>query len=702
MALTTWVARFVVYNGRVTEEGDRLRSFQRRRLDEPDVDLYVLHDPRGNKGEELGAQAVDAIGRHFLNDHLSLTGALNRALTETNHTLLDWNRRSLPGDRVGISITAALVGDNVVYLAQAGPGAVYVRQGHRLSRLTPNEQAQHPLGESTLDPSLRRIELDEGDLLLAASSALTSVVNEETLARLLTRPTDDVLPELYFRTRDLPAFGLFLITCLREEDELPSSTEEIEPPAPVVEPPPEAAFAATEVERGPEPLSPTPKPGVSQPETQVATREAQNGSTPETNGSPMVYPSHSLVDISRPVVNLRNDRATGRNEYVRTTGTARRLNITLDQPRLLQIAAVLFIGIVLYLVVPGLVAEDRGDRLAEFIQNGQVSLAAAQNEQDPARRRTSFEEARRLATEALRIDEANAAAQDVRAQAVGALKTMDAVFELSPMTKVATLSKAVKGDVDVETLLIRGNVAYMLDTSDGRVLSLPLDGSAPTTVVFAGGKTYGDTRAKAPVQIAWEGGETDGRLLILDIERKLFGARPGSPPQPLPLRRTGTWSSVSSLASYHGNLYVLDPSGNQVHRYLPASEGFDSEPEAILDASSNLREAVAMAVDGDIYVSYSRGAVARFSNGDPSPFSLAGIDVPITATSDIAVEGAAQEVYIADTGNKRIVVAGKDGGFKRQLVAEDLTHISAIAVDPTGAQLYVIAGDELLTAPIVR
>src|SRR3972149_4494254 len=97
MVLQTWVARFVVDQGRVTEEGGLLRTFQRRRLDEPDVDLHILAEPspsaEGSRAAELGAQALDAIGRLFLQDRLSLSGGLLRALASTHQTLLDWNRR---------------------------------------------------------------------------------------------------------------------------------------------------------------------------------------------------------------------------------------------------------------------------------------------------------------------------------------------------------------------------------------------------------------------------------------------------------------------------------------------------------------------------------------------------------------------------------------------------------------------------------
>src|SRR3970040_304364 len=118
MALQTWVARFVVDHGRVTEEGGLLRTFQRRRLDEPDVDLHVIAEPTGAKGEELGAQALDAIGRLFQQDKLSLTGGIQRALAGTHQTLQEWNRRSLPRDQVSIGVTAAMGKDNLVFLAQ--------------------------------------------------------------------------------------------------------------------------------------------------------------------------------------------------------------------------------------------------------------------------------------------------------------------------------------------------------------------------------------------------------------------------------------------------------------------------------------------------------------------------------------------------------------------------------------------------------
>jgi hypothetical protein len=685
MALTTWVARFVVDHGRVTEEGNRLRSFQRRRLDEPDVDLHVLHEPSGEKAEELGTQAIDAIGRFFLNDRLSLTGALTRALRDTHATLLDWNRRSLPRDQVGIGITAALTGGNTVFLAQAGPSLVYLRRASTLTRLEPTVEARQPLGEGDTEPALRKLELQEGDLLVAASLALEEVLGVQDLTTLLARSTDDALPDLYLRTKDLPAFALFAITCYNEEPAEGEARGD------------ERVAAASGALGG-------------------AGRQEQVGFTLATGetvwrrpserrptGEPiLVYPEKPKpIDISRPIVNLRNDRPAGRNEYARTTGTDRRFNINWTDARLVQVAALVAIALMLLYFVPGLVRENRSDRLEDFLVSSQANFESAQAEPDPAQKRFYLEESRRLANEALRIDETNAAANDLRGRATAALQAIDAVFDLSPMTTVLTLSTQITGEVTVASLTVNSGVAYLLESAGGRIIAVPLDGS-PATTVYQDGETYGDVIARAPSELVWEGNDFDGRLLILDAERKLFELRPGSTPLPVPLRRTNTWASVAAIAAYDGNLYVLDPVGNQVHRYLPAAEGFDSEPESILAAEAILTGAVDFVIDGDIYVAFSDGKVGRFENGQPGRFPLGGIDRPVTAASDIALLPAAGELFIADTGNKRIVVAGTDGAFRRQLIANALTDISAVGLDATGAQIYVIVGDELLTAPIVR
>lgn len=685
MPFQTWVARFVVDHGRVTEEGGLLRTFPRRRLDEPDADLHIIAEPRGEKGNDLGAQAIENVGKLFLEDRLSLTGGVMRALKATHHTLLDWNRRSIPREQVTSGFAAALVSGTLVYLFQGGPGLCFFGRDGRLQRLAVEPENAAPLGEGDLEPALRRFEMTAGDLILAASESLLSLIDEAGLEQLLRKGTEEALPELYLLTKDLPDFALMAITC-------------IDAPEPEQEPPP------------PEQEVLVAGRGAAQQEPREVSREAPDffSSPPEAPrdesddaARPLVPPPP--VDISRPLVRLRGDQASNRNDYARTTGPPAGFRLDLSQPRLIAIAGavalILFVGA---FAVPDLIRENRGEKISGLLQNAQVQLASGAAENDPARKRTLLEGASTLTAEILRLDPAHAEATSIRQQALAALTLLTANFDLGPMTTVTTFSQRVTGEVSLDAMTIAGGVAYILDSKGGRVLSMPLDNSTGPVLLYEDGATYAGTPARKPQFLVWEGTETEGRLLVLDAERKLFAVRPGAAPAPLPLRRTNTWASVAGIASYDGNLYVLDASGNKVHRYRPAANGFDSEPESILSGQVDFKDAVGIAVDGDIFVLKRTGEVLRFSEGAAAPFTLGGIDRPLTGPNAIRVVSIAAEVYISDAGNKRVVVAAKDGSFRRQFTSSAFTDIRAMGVDPIAGQLYVIVGDQLLTAPIVR
>ncbi len=683
MALHTWVARFVVDHGRVTEEGGRLRSFQRRRLDETDVDLHVLHEPGGGRGEDLGSQSLDNIGKLFLADRLSLTGGLARALRETHTTLLDWNRRSLPRDQVAIGITAALVSGNTAYVGQVGPSLAFWLHNGRLQRLQPDEQAAGPLGEGEVEPAMRRIELSAGDIVLAASGSLETILTGEALEEMLGRGTEEALPELYLLTRDMPNFALFAISCAEtDEDPSPASGLDEESQA-VREPAPEREIL---------PVTGAITPRVTREDPLMAIEE------PEAGG---VLTIPRPIDISKTIVRLRGEGSIGRGEYVKTTGQSHRFSVNFGDWRLIQIGAVVAVLLILVAFVPGLVRQNRGEKLTQLVNSAIASYQTSQTAKNPADKRFSLEETRRLTTEALRIEPTNATAVQLRDQAAGELTTMDAVVNLDPMTTVTSLSSQITGDISISGLTVHAGEAYMVDTKGGRVIAVPVDGSGQATVVYQQGQTYGGAPAKAPLFVTWDGDEQTGRLLILDQERKLYELPVGATqPDPLPIRKTNTWTTVDGIAAYDGNFYVLDAGGSQVHRYLPAAQGFDSEPASLLTRETNLANAVGFAVDGDIFVIYKDGKTGRFSNGAAADFGLGGIDRPIGAAIDIAAASAANEVYIADSGNKRIVVAGKDGTFHRQYVSNGFTDLRAISVAPDGGHLYVVVGDSLLSAPV--
>jgi hypothetical protein len=519
---------------------------------------------------------------------------------------------------------------------------------------------------------------------------------------MLNRTPEAAMPELYLLTRDLPNFALFAISCHESEpDPAPRGGHDDEPLQHDPDRPPEY-LERRQPQR--EPLSPggpslaVPQPAPPPRRPALAEIEPQD----EHAESPApALASPPPLDISRPVVRLRGEQTGPRNEYARTTGPPRRLSVNLADWRLIQIGGAIVVILLIVAFVPSLLREGRNERIADLLDAAQVQFAAAQQQTDPAQRRFLLEETRRLAAEALRNDELNLTANQLHQQSEALLAEMNAVFDLGPLTSLATLSNQLTGEISLLDATVHGGNVYLLDEGGARIVAVPLDGS-PSHVIYEEGGQYGEAQAKAPAFFTWQGPDDSGRLLVLDAERKLFEVRPGSAPAPVALRQTGTWTSVAGIAAFDENLYVLDPEGNQVHRYLPAADGYDSEPDPVLAGQIELQDAIALAVDGDIFIALADGSVRRFRNGEDAGFSLGGIDVPIEAANDIEALPSAQELYISDSAAKRIVVAGHDGAFRRQLVSGAFTDLRAIAIDTAASQLYVVIGDELLTAPLVR
>lgn len=233
----TWPGHFSIFQGQVYELGPWQGSFTHPSREGEAVALYVLAEPALPGSDEFCGQLVDVVGRLFQGENLSLTGALVRSLRAAHEHLREWNRKSLREHRVGVGASCVAVQDQLAYLAQAGPSLAYHLGGDRLRRLTPQSgEGAAPIGsESEFFPELSRFELAPDDLLLLASPRLASLADDDLVAGILSRPFDDVLPELYRLTRDLPDFSAFLLACYEAPEE--PAEAEVSPSEPVASEP---------------------------------------------------------------------------------------------------------------------------------------------------------------------------------------------------------------------------------------------------------------------------------------------------------------------------------------------------------------------------------------------------------------------------------------------------------------------------------
>ena len=641
LAMGIWVGRYALVAGDVREHGPWLVERERRRDDES-VRLLVLAEPLDERSAEFCHEVADAVSELFSRESLSMTGGLLRALQQAHDNLAEWNRRSLREHQVAVGLTCVAIRDGEATIAQAGPGIVYVSGAAGAERLsTEGEPSALPLGgPRPLEPRFHTVRLADHELLLI-SSEIERVVDPAAIGQTLAVGPQRALAEFFVYTRSLQDATAVLVADLEGADDAP--------PAPV------------HLAVGGDP-APEPPP--------TASIDSADAPAPRRRSPP-------LPALRRP--RIVGAGGSGGGERARLPWRA----IALLAAAVVALAAIAAVGL------PSLLEDDRAARLEEARSAAELHLDAAATTTDAAERREQLEAALAAISRARSIDaeHPDLAILDARAQA--ALETIDAVVAVDQLRTVLEFEGALTAPLAPLALEAGGGRLWLLDGERGRLFAIDPAGATPPQERYRSGERYDLAVAGDPLAIAWD--EAGQRLLLLDAGRTLFAVSADGPPQPLPLRDAAEIRSAQAIATYAGNLYLLDPEGGEIWRYLPAGEGFDSERDPRL-GGVELAAARTLAVDGDLIVLGDDGLRRFTGGGEPAPL-LRGIDRPLESPAGLVEDVARGRLYVADRGRRRIVLSGRSGDFLAQFHHPQFFDLRGLALSPDGTELYILTGD---------
>ena len=669
--------------------------------------LYLLVTSRVVTRHALEATrlAAETIrNEYYYDESAGIRVCLQKAISTAN------KRLSHQADRLGlkaadgngpIGVGVAVVRGNEMYVATVGPAEAYLIRQARLSTL-PDPQRERGLPSADLEPDVWRGEVSVGDsLVLVSPNIIARLGADELKDAMLTLHPQSAMEHLHHRF--VAADGSGSDGAIAFEATEVSSTARGRTLVPVRP----ATPLAGAPDRSPIPLADNVQAaGVAVSAAAGNARMAAGGAIER-----LVAWAQGLMPQRKPA-------------YRRVTPLASRRE---TQRR----AALAVLALVVVIVGLGLGVYafggngDPGEAISS-VNAGQRAIDAAREDlarvsgpgidlvaDDPDQALDLLTDAYRQVQAAEAANVAETVVGPLRQKAIAGLDRLYGVVPVASETLFTFVPAEGAAPVELRAM-IRGpdGAPYVIDRSTRSVYRVDLKARKATLVARVGMKQGGATFSNA--RYLGVGGPD---LLILDAKNVLWRWRPaddegngtlihvnvqGSTSWGDDIKGFNTFLRDASRGLY--NLYVIDPSEQQIRAYSPAADGsgFPAAPTAWLATARDVSGMSSTYVDGDLF-GVDGGAVVRFVSGKDDGWEAGSpADTLLRAAPTYSlVTGAGERrvgnVYAFDRPNARIVAVDKtDGTYRAQYRlaggARDWSDLRA---------MYIIPGIEEAPATVV-
>jgi hypothetical protein len=264
----------------------------------------------------------------------------------------------------------------------------------------------------------------------------------------------------------------------------------------------------------------------------------------------------------------------------------------------------------------------------------------------------------------------------LRTRVIGGLDDLYGVVDVAPQTAFSFEGQEQRFDL---VGLVQGpdGVPYVLDRTTRTVYRVDLSAKKATAVVRAGASA-GGAKVSNLRHLAVGGPD----VLVLDVKNVLWRWRPADAKGKGTLARirvaeSSTWGAdIQGLGTFVRNpddglynLYVIDPSEQQILRYSPAQDGsgYPGAASGYLTTPQDVSGVTSMYIDGELYL-VDGGVVKRFISGRGSEWAPQeppdGLLRPPPAYRLVASPGERGEgtMYAYDPGADRFVALDKASG----------------------------------------
>ena len=143
--------------------------------------------------------------------------------------------------------------------------------------------------------------------------------------------------------------------------------------------------------------------------------------------------------------------------------------------------------------------------------------------------------------------------------------------------------------------------------------------------------------------------------------------------------------------STNNKVYVLDKGAGEVKSFATTGRSFGAPSTSVKDG--DLKTASDLAIDGNIYIA-TNGTILKFNSGAKQDFSPAVSN--LSGSTKLYTQVDYSNIYVLDSGNKKIIILNKEGGLVKNLTSDKFTEPKDFAVDEKSKTIYLLNGSELL------
>jgi hypothetical protein len=768
-------AQLVIADGGWQESPDNVAQFEESALFEGAPgrgSLYIVVEVAGEPEgrDELARELIETVRREYAASRGSITLALTQAVYVANNVFFTANAAQPPEARRIAGMTVAVLREDELFIALAGPSMACVQRGAELRRypdvspwFNSDENALAnwlaardfaspgavPMGmRREYAPDVFRVALEPGDAIILSTRMLAHLLsNKELFDTLANRHPDEIISSLedlagaadlaviVFRLAGEPR-GVDSISLFPEKIQVvePEPLEDelaipgfLPPPAelpdqiiaetipPIVEPAPEIA----------EPIAPEPE----KPRVKIDLAPARSAMFKGAAGAMGLLAgifarvnwsdfgkaidrgiSAILHGITRVIVFLLDALMPGEpRARGQRAPTSPRVQTAWQLAALVFPLLVIGAGGAMWVGYRTDQQRIKADQLTQLVAQANKHIEDGKNiaRTDRNAARELFQRAIGLTEQTKTLNPNYAPARTAFYNAQDELDKLNGVLVLFP-TALATFAEA---NANPTRIIVRAPEVFVLDRGAHRVYRFVSgDASATPTpsdpVIFKMGDRAGERVVGELIDMTLT--ET-GRIVVID--------RGGSFLQYDSARATWSgraasdgsgWRNVTFLAHYTGNLYLTDPSRNQILKYASAAEGVWSAATTYFQpgVSADLSNVVDFAIDSDVYLLRGDGSIFRYTSGRPNDLRVRDLETPLAKPSALVTTQTMSGLYIADAGNQRIVHIDKvSGRFTRQYkptsqLRDTFKAVKAFAVDEANRKFYWVSESQLFSATI--